>query len=207
MTKLTGYWEVNLTDVIKTVGKDAAKKCLSGYSCPKNPDIEDYMHNKAIVFAEQGISSTHIVSTSFKGNTVIVGFYALTNKVFTIRNAYAPNANWRRRLNRFSEYNKEMKCHMLSLPLIGQLGKNYANGYDNLISGDELLMLACKRIKSMQRDFGGKIAYVECEDVPFLIHFYQSNGFVLFGKRETGPADAGLIKAKYLVQLMRYFDD
>lgn len=207
MAKLTGYWQVNLIEVLKAVGKDVAQRQLSDFSCPVNPDIEDFARNKAIIFPQQGIASTHMVFTSYMDKDVFIGFYALTNKAFTIRKANIPNSKWHKRLSRFSEYNKDTKCFMLSLPLIGQLGKNYANGFNKLITGDELLMLACEKIKKMQSDFGGKIAYLECEDIPFLIEFYQSNGFVPFGKRVTGPADAGLIKTDHLVQMMRYFDD
>lgn len=91
----------------------------------------------------------------------------------------------------------------MSLPLIGQLGKNYACGYDSLITGDELLKMACDRIRRMQLDMGGKLAYLECEDTPGLIRFYEENGFYRFGNRNLDKDEPG--QKRYLAQMIKYF--
>ena len=65
----------------------------------------------------------------------------------------------------------------MSAPLIAQLGKNYHEGMNHLITGDELLCLACEKISRIQLDLGGRFVYVECEDKPKLIDFYAANGF------------------------------
>ena len=74
--------------------------------------------------------------------------------------------------------------YMISAPLIGQLGKNFANGYDNLIPGDVLLKLATDKVRAIQAVLGGKFVYLECEDKDALLNFYGDNGFVIFGKRD-----------------------
>jgi hypothetical protein len=45
---------------------------------------------------------------------------------------------------------------MISVPLIGQLGKNYASGSENLIAGDELLELALDKVEIAQKIISGK---------------------------------------------------
>lgn len=97
-----------------------------------------------------------------------------------------------------------MKRYIMSAPLIAQLGKNFNKGYNKLITGDELLKLACDKVKSIQTDVGGKFVYLECEDKPQLIDFYTSNGFVNFGKRNLDKDETDVMSGGYLVQMLRY---
>ena len=89
-------------------------------------------------------------------------------------------------------------------PLIAQIGKNFANGYHKLISGDMLLSLACTKVKQVQLDIGGKIVYLECEDAPKLLDFYARNGFCNFGKRLLDKDERDLLSGEYLIQMMKY---
>ena len=49
----------------------------------------------------------------------------------------------------------------MSTPLIAQLGKNYQHGYNTLITGDELLKLACDKVKEIQLSLGGRFVYLD----------------------------------------------
>ena len=51
---------------------------------------------------------------------------------------------------------------------------------------------------------GGKVVYVECEDVAYLKDFYMSNGFVIFGKRRLDKDEKTDISGQYLIQLLKY---
>lgn len=73
-----------------------------------------------------------------------------------------------------------------------------------MITGDELLKLACDKIKSIQDEIGGKVTYLECEDKPKLIEFYESNGFVNFGKRELDKDEKDDLSGQYLIQMLKY---
>lgn len=200
---MKGFREANLKQLICEVGEDRVKEILSDFSCPKNLDVEDFLRNKATIFVAQGIASVFLVFASFKGEVVLVGYYALANKSFAFRLADL-NSKWRRRLNRFATFDPATKNSWVALPLIGQLGKNFANGYNKLISGDELLKLACDRIINAQLDVGGKLAYLECEDRPPLIDFYERNGFYRFANRNLDKDEIG--EMRYLVQMIRYFE-
>ena len=89
---------------------------------------------------------------------------------------------------------------VISAPLIAQLGKNFSIEASNHITGDELLKMACDEIKKIQSTIGGKVAYLECENTPKLIDFYEENGFRSFSERIDGNHTS-------LVQMIRYFPD
>ena len=49
--------------------------------------------------------------------------------------------------------------------------------------------------------------YLECEDTPKLIDFYTSYGFSEFSRRDTDKDEKKTLKAKHLVQMIKYFKD
>ncbi len=205
MAELTGYWQGNLSQMLDTLGTEAVKELLSSFSCPLNLDVQDFLLNKAIEFSKQGLAATHLVFASYKGETVLVGYYALTNKVFTVRKTAKLSSKLRSRINRFAKHNTDLRQYELSIPLIGQIGKNYTNGYDKLISGDELLFLAFERIRTMQLCVGGKFAYLECAQIPSLVAFYERNGFVALDVRKLDKGEIGLDGHDSYLQMIKYF--
>ncbi len=88
--------------------------------------------------------------------------------------------------------------------MIAQIGKNFTNEYNKLISGDELLKIACDKVANVQSVVGGKIVYLECEDINSLKEFYSSNGFVNFGQRILDVDDSDRVKGAYLIQMLKY---
>jgi hypothetical protein len=203
---MNGYKGVNLRDILldDTLGESAAKSLLSSFSCPLNPDVEYFLKNVAIEFSRQSISSTYLIMASFRGTYVLAGYFTLANKIFCIDKQCLPNRKWRSRLSKFGQFDNEIQRYTISAPLIGQLGKNYANSYDKLITGDELLKLALDKVREMQNIVGGKIVYLECEQKDSLIEFYSRNGFVNFGLRSLDKDETDKLSGHYLVQMLRY---
>ena len=179
---MLGYETVNLLDLMDGLGEPALSAGLKNFICPHNADVEDFIQNKAITFAKQNLATVWLVLTSYKDEPVPVGYFALTLKSTHI-DLKKVGSNLRKRLSKFATFNRELGKYILSAPLIGQLGKNYACNFDKLITGDELLNIACEKVKEGQRIFGGKAVYLECEDVPALIEFYRRNDFFKFGSR------------------------
>lgn len=202
---MKGFKVANLDNLLEVIGKEKAMQRLADYSCPLNPDIEDFLKTKAIPFSVQGIAKTHLVFASFKGKTVLVGYFAIAYKTFYIRASSKLSAKMRSRIRKFARYIPETDNYEIVAPLIAQLGKNFTNGYDRAISGDELLKIACDHIQRIQSLAGGKIAYLECEDKPKLMAFYERNGFIEFDKRPLDKPDRDTFKSDYLVQMLRYF--
>jgi hypothetical protein len=157
---------------------------------------------KAIEFAKQGLSQTHLALVSYKNQPVLAGYFTLANKYISVSQKILSN-NLRSRLMKFSTFDVRTKLYTLSAPLIAQLGKNYTDNYSSLLKGDDLLSMACNKIKSVQFELGGRFTYVECEDKPKLIEFYKRNGFYEFDYRVL-DLDETSVSGERLIQLLRY---
>lgn len=196
------YKIINLRDIYNTLGENKTKDILKNYACELNRDVEYFLKEKAIEFSKQDISRTYIVISQYKGENVIVGYFAITNKVTNIKRI-ALSKTKRKRLLKFAIYDKDSRCYSIALPLIGQLGKNYYNNYNNLISGEILLKLACDKVRETQDLIGGRFVFLECEDKSKLKDFYENNGFVCFGKRNLEKDERDKNKGDYLLQMLR----
>ncbi len=200
---MAGYNQVLLKDMIEQFGEEKTKDILSDFLCPYNKDVEDFIRNKAIEFAKQGIASSHLIFSQYKGDIRLIAYYSLTTKNFCVAKKSLSNTLCKR-ISKFGTYNKETKNYYISAPLIAQLGKNYNDNLNSLITGDELLKLASDKIRSVQHQIGGKIVYLECEDKHELIEFYTRNGFVNFGRRDLDNDEKDMINGFYLVQMLKY---
>lgn len=201
---MTGYSQINLFDMIAQIGEDRTKTILADFSCPLNCDVEEFLKLKAIEFAKQQIAATHLVFAPFKGSPALVGYFTLASKIIVIYKKRYLTKTLQKRVAKFAQYDSELKRYSLPAPLIGQLGKNFNNDYNNLITGDELLSLACNKVKKIQMEVGGKIVYLECEDKPKLKEFYSRNGFVDFGQRKLEGDEVEKFEGNYLIQMLKY---
>ncbi len=206
MAEITGFWQSNLRDLLAELGEERTSEILSAFECPLNPDVQSFLREKAILFSKHGYASTYRVFASYQGNVVLIGYYALAMKAVVIKGSLL-SSQWRGRLRRFAFYDSDLKQFTLSLPLIGQLGKNYAHHYDRLISGDDLLGIACETVREIQLMSSGKMVYLECEDVLPLTSFYERNGFFRFANRNLDGDERDLSQTPYLVQMIKYFKD
>lgn len=202
---MDGFKIAKLDELIEAIGEDKVKAILASYSCPVNTDIEDFLHNKAILFSNQGLAKTHLVFASYKKEAVLVGYFTLASKTFFIKRSPAIGSRLRSRLQKFARQINEVNGYEIAAPLIAQLGKNFTSNYNTLITGDELLKMACDKVKDIQSLMGGKVVYLECEDKPSLRAFYERNGFVAFDKRPLDKTDRDIFKSDHLVQMLKYF--
>lgn len=206
MAEITGFWQSNLRDLLAELGEERTSEILSAFECPLNPDVQSFLREKAILFSRHGYASTYLVFASYQGSVVLIGYYALAMKAVVIKGSLL-SSQLRGRLRRFAFYDSDLKQFTLSLPLIGQLGKNYAHHYDRLISGDDLLGIACETVREIQLMSSGKMVYLECEDVLPLTSFYERNGFFRFANRNLDGDERDLSQTPYLVQMIKYFKD
>ena len=89
----------------------------------------------------------------------------------------------------------------VSAYLIAQLGKNFKDGANEKITGEQLLHAAVDTIKELQYMAGGMVIFLEAEDNDKLMHFYDKNGFKQFDVREMKCRDKDEIHK--LVQLLK----
>lgn len=206
---MQGYAKINLRDMPKAMDEERLNCTLAEFSCPYNKDVEDFLHVKAREFSKQQLATTYLIFASYRGEQVLVGYFTLSIKYFHIdlKRPGRVSSKLRRRIGKFAKYDDDLKKSVVSALLIAQLGKNYSSGHDQLITGDELLKIACDTVMAVQRMASGKIVYLECEDTPSLIKFYERNGFTSFGIRELDGDETSKFKGKHLVQMLKYLGD
>ena len=203
---MAGYSILSLSDVIDEKGEDFCREILSFFSCPPNPDVEKFLTKRsAIDFAKQSIAQTFLVYASYRGKNVLCGYFTIANKYIVV-GSHSVSKTTARRLRKFAMPNISDDNLVIMAPLIAQLGKNYMNDYRKLITGDELLKMAIDKVSAAQRIIGGKVVYVECEDIDILKKFYEDNGFVIFGKRRLDKEERGEMNGSHLIQLLKYLN-
>ena len=203
---MAGYSILSLSDIIDEKGEDFCREILSFFSCPPNPDVEKFLTKRAAIdFEQQSIAQTFLVYASYKGKNELCGYFTIANKYIVVGN-HSVSKTTARRLRKFSMPNISDDNLVIMAPLIAQLGKNYTNDYRKLITGDELLKMAIDKVSAAQRIIGGKVVYVECEDIDILKKFYQDNGFVIFGKRRLDKDERGEMNGSHLIQLLKYLN-
>lgn len=200
---MRGYRLFNLLDILAEQGDEQTLADLQQFDCPLNSDVQDFLRNKAITFVEQRISSVWLLFASFKDEWRLAGYFALANKILRV----APSSlskTLRKRISKFATHDAVLNRYTLAVPLIGQLGKNYRDDCDKLITGDEFLQIVCDKVAEGQRIFGGRVVFVECEETPALVRFYERNGFQICGQRAPTREEHAAFKGKQLIQLLKY---
>lgn len=200
---MTGINIFNLKDMIDELGEQKVKAMLSEFSCPVNKEVEHFLHHKSIEFAKQGLSQTHLVYMSYKSKLALVGYFTLANKTLIIFKS-GVSTTLAKRISKFVKYDEKTKSRLLPAILIAQFSKNYANGMDKLITGEELMKITIDKIFFVQNIIGGKVVYLECEDNEKLIEFYSKHGFRPFGKRPIEADEKYNQEAPYYIQMIRY---
>ena len=154
---------------------------FSGFACPFNKEVEDFLKNKAVQSNKLNASVSYLVVDS--ETAVLLGYFTLVLKPFTIHESKLSKTNIRL-ISRFAERNDETGSFTAGLYLIAQIGKNYALPEECRISGGDLMSLALDKLRAAQDLVGGKMVMVEREaDREKLLSFYQSNGFKSWNTR------------------------
>ena len=154
---------------------------FSGFACPLNKEVDDFLKNKAVQSNKLKASVSYLVVDS--ETAVLLGYFTLVLKPFTIHESKLSKTNIRL-ISRFAERNEETGSFTAALYLIAQIGKNYALPEDRRISGGDLMSLALDKLRAAQDLVGGKMVMIEREaDREKLLSFYESNGFKSWNAR------------------------
>ena len=179
------------------LGESRLLQVLSGFSCLRNPDVERFLKKSSVEFTKKNQSVTYLVFDI--SSMVLVGYFTLALKPLTVRGATVSNTV-KKKLLRVSEWDEKSDTYTMSAYLIAQLGKNFTNGADKKITGEELLVLAWDKIKEIQYLGGGIVTFLEAENEEKLLSFYRDNRFSQFDTRQTA---SDTDEAHELVQLLR----
>ena len=196
------FFYINIRDYLALGNDDKAgepmlARVLSGFSCPKNPDVERFLKKSAVEFTKKNQSVTYLVFSV--ESKELLGYFTLALKPLTVRGETVSNT-MKRKLLRISELDEKSDTYTMSAYLIAQLGKNYMNGRNNKITGKELVELAWSVIEDAQYMLGGMVTFLEAENEEKLLSFYRDNHFSQF---DTRQAASGTDEPHELVQLLR----
>ena len=186
---------VNILDGIEELGEEVLKADLSYFVSEKNPEIEEFIREKAIEFAKRKLSITYLINDATDG--VILGYFTLAHKS-VILSGEGLSKTFQKKLAVFSRLDKDTGNYVVSAFLLAQLGKNYAVEPDRRMSGKQMMELVNNVLLDVQRRIGGRVLYLDCEDNPKLKNFYASENFKEFTDRFSSED-----KRKY-IQFMRF---
>ena len=196
------FFSVNIREYLalgndEEAGEPALLELLSGFSCPKNPDVERFLKKSAIEFTKKNQSVTYLVVSA--EDVRLLGYFTLALKPLTVRGEAVSNTV-KRKLLRISELDEKSDTYTMSAYLVAQLGKNFSESEGKGITGEELLKLAWDKIKEIQYLGGGMVTFLEAENEEKLLSFYRGNRFSQFDTRQTATDTDELHE---LVQLLR----
>ncbi len=196
------FFSVNIREYLalgndEEAGEPALVELLSGFSSPKNKDVERFLKKSAIEFTKKNQSVTYLVVSA--EDVRLLGYFTLALKPLTVRGETVSNT-MKRKLLRISELDEKSDTYTMSAYLVAQLGKNFSESGGTEITGAELLKLAWDKIKEIQYLGGGVVTFLEAENEERLLSFYRDNRFSQFDTRQTA-SDAE--ESHELVQLLR----
>ena len=201
MLETNRYLVINIRRYLNSdnpkLGESRLLQVLSGFSCLRNPDVERFLKKSSVEFTKKNQSVTYLVFDI--SSMVLVGYFTLALKPLTVRGETVSNTV-KKKLLRVSEWDEKSDTYTISAYLIAQLGKNFTNGADKKITGEELLALAWDKIKEIQYLGGGVVTFLEAENEEKLLSFYHDNRFSQFDTRQTA---SDTDEAHELVQLLR----
>ena len=196
------FFSVNIREYLalgndEEAGEPALVELLSGFSSPKNKDVERFLKKSAIEFTKKNQSVTYLVVSA--EDVRLLGYFTLALKPLTVRGETVSNT-MKRKLLRISELDEKSDTYTMSAYLVAQLGKNFSESGGTEITGAELLKLAWDKIKEIQYLGGGVVTFLEAENEERLLSFYRDNRFSQFDTRQTA---SDTDEPHELVQLLR----
>jgi hypothetical protein len=162
------YEIIRVGGLIEKERESSYHQLVADFSCPLNNDLEHFLKNTAIENQKKNISRTNLVYASFEKQKVLVGYYSVAIQVLTLEDDISKSI--RKKITGFTDLHK----NNVPVFLIGQMGKNFYNGYNKLISGEELFAQAIIDIKEAQKLVGGRVVMIECKNDEKLKHFYNN---------------------------------
>lgn len=165
---LDRYKVVSLAEILEhDSGEAVFNDTIQDFACPLNEDVEHFLKHSAIPNHRMSISRTSLVFLPRRDTSLLVGYYSLALQVLDLNRITSKSL--RKKITGFKRENKLGAA----VYLIGQLGKNFNQGANHSISGQELFMLAVQDILEANRYVGGRILIVECKNEEHLRKFYE----------------------------------
>ncbi len=81
---MSGFKVLHILELADDVGHKTVDKMISNFSCKKNLEVENFLHENALDFARKRLASTYLVFANTDGGFVFVGYFSLTHKYFQV---------------------------------------------------------------------------------------------------------------------------
>ena len=168
---------------------ERVKMLLSSFSCAKDPDIEYFLHQRAVEFEELSKSRTYLIfdrqelETKRLEQLTIYGYISLALKVLTVSEEVSNHT--RKEIDGLSAKIRGKQINDFPCYLIGQLARN-TDVPGECLSGGKLLAFARDVISTSVEAVGGRYVMIECRNAEKLIRFYKDNGFSEISRLSDG---------------------
>ncbi|MED4127471.1 hypothetical protein [Shouchella miscanthi] len=163
---------ITLSDLILENSGGELDLLLRSFLCEKNPSIESFLHNKAILQEDQDGARTTLIFDDISND--IIGYYTIKLQTFNFTNA---SGKQRKSLAGSKEANSFLAI------LIAKLGR--ADKYKGIVKGSEILAYALSSCDEIKRLTAEKVVCVEFVDEPTLLKFYTDNQFIPLQRNEN----------------------
>lgn len=149
------------------LSREDISQLLRSFTCPKNQDVELFLHSKAVEFEVRDTARTYLMLDDIGQ---ILAYFSLSFKeIELIDRGLSLTAI--KKLDGFDKRAERVKAY-----LIGQIGKNLAIDH-NPVDLETILNEVYAVIDEARALVGGRVIILECEDVVRLIQHYERHGF------------------------------
>ena len=152
----------------KKESKNQVIKLLKTFKCEKNPDLEVFLKQKALIFEKQKRARSFLF-IDIKTKKVLA-YYTISISLLNLENLPIHNEL----LEEITGY-KNHSQNLMPCYLIGQLGKS---DLCNLKIGDKLIKYATNQILNCHYKLGGRFIILDAFNNYKLLKFYSKNGFI-----------------------------
>lgn len=172
-----------LSEIIsKTTSKRKTRQILETFSCSKNFDLQDFLHNKALTFEQHLRSRTYLY---FDNETKeIAAYYTIAISVFFTDGI---SKDIIKLLDGYKDDIKTIPCF-----LIGQLGKS--DKYERFKIGEYMLADALEVIDNSHKSLGGRFTLIDSVNNPKVLSFYKKNSFLAIESNDFESESIKMIK-------------
>lgn len=143
-------------------------------------------------YAKRKMSITYLLLDEYSR---VLAIFAITHKAVQILGTNL-SSTLQKKIQRYAQKNEKTDEYALSAFLIGQFGKNYQHKDAPVPDGGKMMEAVLTILKHVQREIGGGVVYLECEEKPELLNFYQNekNRFRKFGERLSEKENVNYIQ-------------
>lgn len=171
ISKINNYKPWLLKDLLKMNNGREFFEEISRNFISKNIDVENFLKRSSIQSTLLRQTATYPV---FEKKD-FVGYFTLAIKTVVL-NSSSFSSKEKSKLERFSKLDSENKTYTVPAILLAQFSRNFSESSKS-ISGKLLMEIAFNQIQEIQDRAGGSLMFLECENIPSLIKFYESCGF------------------------------